>query len=685
MDGTTNTNKRPARTLEPGTIDKTRRAIGPIDSTEAQKMAEVIGGEVLPERSAPINTTSLPRQNHRVVSNIKASGLSSSDIAERSAALTATSINSKPSASVNQIVSTARRIKTDEDLPALTSKDLKLMDRLMMSPEYDIKPNYGVFNVLFRLSVKNREKVVKDFGSYKVKRHVEHMQTFIGTVKTFIQIAPDTYKSKIAADTDLKFKFLRTVGKWTMKDIKMLAVELDEENEELTVAKLIPFIKATYHMLITVFYIGEQQIPAMIKEIYADLSAYPNSDQKKLQTLAKQAITEWLYVYTQVRKGLYPLLMRMCSPLYEPFPQFFTTQIGPILQFVGVTKFDLLLPEKKKKSDAEVKANQEAAAKKAEAQTHIPGKKDEVVTTGLKILEQLFPEAGFMHLETHPDMYPYFQPLYKFTDGFNVLSPLNGLQVTVVLLRVIEDFFQGCRNITFNIDADEKLNALKDNLQTAMSDWTGYREDLFEKKYGEYLRNFVNQLYTQNDYGKTQYGKEALSNMLWQTKYNFLPHFEFTQILLEKPINDSKYRLLCARTDYLRTVFTILARRIDENAGSKKAVLGIMNPWDRYRFDIPNVISKRLDVLLGAKRQTDTAATNANLIKYTLCIIAVLDWWINNQDSPAYTTDPRSIYRISEKDGGPEFSVPERNDQNQLFAAAVKRAVAARAAKAERK
>lgn len=132
-------------------------------------------------------------------------------------------------------------------------------------------------------------------------------------------------------------------------------------------------------------------------------------------------------------------------------------------------------------------------------------------------------------------------------------------------------------------------------------------------------------------------------------------------------------------------MFTSLARRIDENARSKKAVLGVLNPWDRYRFDIPNVISKRLDVLLGAKRQTDTAATNANLIKYTLCIIAVLDWWINNSESPAYTTDSRAIYRVSDKDGAPEFSVPERTDQNQLFATAVKRAVAARAAQAKRK
>jgi hypothetical protein len=684
MDNKDDLDKHAPRSFAPGTLDKTRKAIGPLDQDEAHKMAEVLGGEILPERSAPIDPKTLPNRTRRP-EVIKTSGLSSSDIAEKSAALTATAPNTKPTASVNQIVNTARRIKTDEDLPALSSKDLKLMDKLMMSNEYQLKPNYGMFNFLFRLSAKNREKVSRNFGDFTVKKHIEHMQNFIGTIKTFIQLSPDTYKSRIAADTDLKFKFLRTVGRWTLKDIKVLAIDVETKADDLTVAMLIPYVKATYRQLITVYYIGEQQIPAMIKEIYADLGKYPDVDQKQMQALAKEAITEWLYVYNQIIKGMYPFLMRMCSPNYYPFPQFFTIQIGLILQFLNTTKFELLLPEKKKKSDDEIKAEKEAAAKRAEANKHVAGKKDEIVNTGLKILEQLFPEAGFSHLESHPDMFPYFQPLYKFTDGFNMLNPQNGIQVTIVLLRIVEDLFQGCRNINFNIEADEKLSELKDNLNSVMGDWSEYREDLFERKYGDYLRNFVNQLYSQNDYAKSQYGKEAMSNMLWQTKYNFLPNFEFTQILLEKPVNDSKYKPLYTRTDYLRTVFTAIARRIDENAMTKKPVLGVLNPWDRYNFDIPNVISKRLDVLLGAKRQSDTAATNANLIKYTLCIVSVLDWWINNAASPAYTGDANAIYRVSDKDGGPEFSVPERTDQNQLFAAAVKRAVAARTASTDSK
>ena len=156
----------------------------------------------------------------------------------------------------------------------------------------------------------------------------------------------------------------------------------------------------------------------------------------------------------------------------------------------------------------------------------------------------------------------------------------------------------------------------------------------------------------------------------------FLPHFKFDQLLLERPTNDSKYRPLFFRTDFLRKIFTTLAARIDKASESKGSVLGILNPWDRYVFDIPNPISKRLDVLLGAKKTENSAATNANLLKYVLCILAVLDWWVNTEESPAYKTKNSAVYRISEKDGGPAFSVPMRTDQNQLFANSVKAALA---------
>ena len=537
---------KPSKTLAPGTIDRTRNNIGPIDDTEAKEMTKILGGEILKERSAPINESSMPRRKTYTDTVIRAAGKSSSDISAASAKLNSTGMEPKVTKNVNQMMnaSSAKKRKTDADLPAITSRDEKLMDKCMMSYEYKLKPNYGLLNIFFRMSAKNREKISRDFGEWTVRKHVEHMQIFITTIKSFIQLSPDSYKAKIAAEPDLKFKFLRTVGKWTMRDIKVLALEIQESNTDLTVAMLIPFVKAIYKELITVYYIGEQQIPQLIKDVYNDITAYPKSDQKKMQELAKQGITEWLYIYNQIIKGMYPFLMRMCSPQYEEFPRFFTSQIGPILQFLGLTKFDLLLPEKKKKDNSDEKAKRAEAKKKLEESRHVSGKKDELVSTGLKILDQLFPQAGFLHLEGHPDMFPYFQPLYKFNDGFNMLSAENGLQVTIVLIKILEDCFQGCRNIEFNLESDEKFSNYKDKITDVMNDWAGYREDLFDKRYGDYLRNFVNALYSKSDYASTQFGKEALTNILWRTKYYFLPNFEFTQLLLNKPVNDNPYKPL---------------------------------------------------------------------------------------------------------------------------------------------
>ena len=179
----------------------------------------------------------------------------------------------------------------------------------------------------------------------------------------------------------------------------------------------------------------------------------------------------------------------------------------------------------------------------------------------------------------------------------------------------------------------------------------------------------MNQTYSQSDFEKTQFGKKLLNSILWQTNYHFLPNFKFDKLLLERPVDESRLAPLFNRTDFARKYLSDVVAMCDRAASKKGNVSEVENPWEHYKFDIQNEVSKRLDVLLGAQNTSEnTTATNANLIKYTLCVLSVLDWWINNPDSPAYKTSPKHIYRINPEDGKPEFSVPERKDQNKLFA-----------------
>lgn len=643
----------------PGTLDRTRKAIGQLNPGEAEIMSKKLGGEVMYERSDSSGSSGKSSKGTgRLIRQTSSGNLENTS-------------GSDAAASGQRGNGTRRR---QEELSTVTPKLSSLFDKLMMRDEYGIKPNYGLFNFIKYFQQNGHEQVVPEFCTVTLKHHVENLSGFITVIKTLIQIAPASYKAKIASGNEIKFKFLRMIAGWTMQSVKLAHIELMDLPQPYVVQDLIPYIRAVYKLLIQVYYYGENKIPKLIKEIYTDEVSYPESPQEKLSSLAKEAITSWLYIQNEIVKKCYPLLMRMCSDTFEEYPDFFKIKVADILKFVGLHKYDLLLPEKAKAVKTE-----DSEKKKKTALVPEKGVKDQIVMTGIKLLDQLFPQAGFTQLENHPDMYPYFQPLYHFADGFNVLSPENPMQVTVVLLRILEDFFVGCRNIDFT-PVSTAVSKENDSISSVMDDWSAYRENVFEKLYCDPLNDLVNQIYSQDDYEDSQFGKKLITSLLWQTQWHFLPNFKFDQLILERPQDESKYRPLFLRTDFARSYFTEAVSLCDKVASMRGDVSMISNPWEHYKFDISNEISKRLDTLLGGNNTTATTnANNANLLKYTLCILSVLDWWINNPESPAYSTNPRRIYRISEEDGKPKFSVPERNDQNKLFAAQIRAALTKKA------
>ena len=639
----------------PGTLDKTRKNIGDISEKDAAVMAKKLGGQVMYERTTP--SAGSPNKAGRIVRNNSSSGGAGAGSGSGGAGAGGGYAGGSSSS-----IGTGIKKHKREELPSVSKKTAAAIDKLMMAPEYKIKPNYGVFNFVRSWQKNGTEKILPEFFQYNLKQMTEHMEAFITVIKTFIQISPATYKTKIATGTETKFKFLRMVAGWTMQGIKTEYIEL-QNIQGLIVADLIPIVRAIYKSLITVYYYGNNKIPKLIKEIYGDMIAYPDAPKDKLSIYAKQAITEWLYLDTEIIKKLYPLLMRMCSDSYEPYPSFFNAKAGEILKFLDLHKFDLLLPEKQKEPEPEEKPKKATPPQK--------GLRDSSVETGLKLLNQMFPDAGFDRLDEHPDMYPYFQPMFGFDDGFNMISPENPIQVIAVLHYIIENCFQGCRNIVFKETEEPKKGA--ESIRSVMDDWAAYREECFETLYCGTLRDFVNTLYAQPDFETSQAGKRAVNSLLWQTLYHFLPSFKFDKLILEHPTDESKYRPLFHRTDYARKYLTVVINECDANAKTKGKCNLIDNPWDHYKFDIQNEVSKRIDVLLGAQNKgANTTATNANLLKYTLCFISVLDWWINNPESPAYTSNPMNMWRVSPQDGRPLFSVPERNDQNKLFVEAVK-------------
>jgi hypothetical protein len=670
------TPKKPQAKYEPGELEKTRQRLGKLDREESLRIAQLLGGEIGIEKSPEINTKDIrPLQGYTNRTRRRTSKKETQ--VERNWKKTAPT----PAKSIEE----ARK----PQLPHINTKEENLIDKLMYSVEYRIKSPPPLFVRIITLGKTSSNKILPEFIEISLKKHLAHIQNFIFNVNQLISAAPDSYRTKIEKDGSYHFQTLNVISEWEFKPLNQLYEQLLNLGSDVSVRDLIPFVTEFYKTAMRLFFLGETQMTVVIKNTYATISEQKKESAETLLRYAKVASSEWMYIYGQVIKGLYPLLMRMCSSDFQPYPDFFRTRITKILKFLDLTKYDIILPQKKiDEQNAAEKDNVDNKDKiKIESLPSQDNAKPEEPAYGiteqikksLEILNRFFPDAGWLEIENKPDLFPYFQPLYQFKDGFNLLAPSNPLQITLVLHRIIEDFFQGCRNIIFDIQGDPELPNESDTIQDIFNDWSLYREVIFERQLCGELKEFVNHLYTQSDFRKTQYGKRKLSNWLWQVKNYFLPNLSFELVFMEKQEKDTTYKSYPQRITFLKNVFSTIIKRVEasglksEGNDALANSLGAQNLWSRYRFDVPNPISHRLDILLGGKKSKNI--TNLNLMKYTLCVINILDWWVNNPNSPAYSESIAVPYRAAEDTGTPYFAVTVRNDQNDLFINAVKEVV----------
>lgn len=679
MDGQDDKPKKPVYKYEPGELDKTRKNLGFIEADEAKKMVQVLGGEVGLEKSAPVDEKAIRRvRSARMTQELRA-GNSSHRASRQSESADENGgriIKSTVTPAVTSQAPTAGTTVLKDILPRLDGKTRSRMDKLMMLPEYGIKTNYGIFNFLNGFRKNGHDRIAEQFVSVTMQTYVSRLCSFQSNVLKLISVAPKPIQEKIARNPALQYKMLRTIGDWSVHSLDTMYRSILRTPSNVTTASLVNVTRLIYKLVLSVFFIGEQKFVDLLKSVYGEIHSQPKVQKEMLLSLFQNITVDWMYVYQRIPRGLYPLLLRMCSNEFFEFSELFTKQLGKVFKFLGITKYDILLPEKQQEDGAEEKTatpeqTEQAAPNSQSAQEEFQG-----ADMGLKILDRIFPGAGWLNLDTLPDMYPFFQPLYRFQDGFNLISPENPLQVTIILVKIIEDLFEGCRHLVFEVDKEKgkaEAAAGSESLSTIMNEWSDYREIVFEKLYLPNLRDFVNNLYAQRDFLRNQYGKRLMSNLQWHIYYNFLPYMRFEQLLLDKPSNESKVRILPSRVSVLVDELARITAAADASANEGKEFEEIPNIFAPYKFSLPNVVSQRVGVLLGGgKQKQGSRATNLNLLKYTYAVASVLDWWVNCKTSPAYSGTKIPVCRISPDDGRPVFSVEEREDQNMLFARSIK-------------
>jgi hypothetical protein len=657
---------KPQAVYEPGELARTREKLGALDTEEAKIMAKKLGGVVGVEKAAPVNEEAI-KKVRKLQERGNPEGKREPAKPRQPSKISGAAVQTP----------TAPVVKRGAVLPKPTPKERAKMETVMMSAEFQLKQNFGAFNFFYFLMKNRPNTILNSFIKKAVPRHIAHIQAFNEAIFEMLKLAPESYRQKVMNPEELRHKLMKKFAGWPKLLDEAKSAYDDAKSEQSTVEAAVPVVRAFYKMFAPVLYLGETRVTAIFKAEFDELSAYPDAKKKELIQYMRTATSEWQYIFGKAVNGMYPLLMRMVSTeCFDSANSFFVAEAARILPFVGITKYDVLVADKKQSADnlsEEVKvekaklqeaekAEKEEKAKQAEEKRR---ERFKLTETGFKLLDLLFPGAGWRGLSLSVDMFPYFQPVYQFPDGLNLVAPENPVQITVVLIRILEDFFRGCRNIKFELPA-ELAQTRNDSFAAAIAEWMSYREVLFEKNYATDLKDYVNNVYSKPEFSHSAIGKKLMYSLLWQTKQYFLPFFKIESLPTEKPSRDVSLRLLSTRVNFLRDVFAALAEKIDASSRMRTPIPEIPNAWEKYKFDINNAVSVRLDVLLGA-RKNSPMAVNASVVKYTAAVIAVLDWWINDESSPARDQDNFKLYRTSQEDGKPVFSTNLRTDTEDIF------------------
>lgn len=565
---------------------------------------------------------------------------------------------------VNQNVRLAEMIsRLPVHLPAVDNEERSNFDKLFAETGIN-----GGRNKLSLLKNVDPDVIEESFIINNLNEQVIHATKFVSAIKRFAGSLPLYYQHRLGKSTHIQVRMLGAVLNWDAVGANDLLDKMQQNIKNITVENAIPFVCVMYRPLLQLLFLGEVNFNQILDKTFEDVKDKVNVPLTALQRVMDEAKIEWSWHLKHTVKELFPLLMRIISSYCVPMQEFLDDNIQRILAFLFLQKTDIILPgeftpiDENSPLDEPPRTSAYAAAQRQiEAQTLM----------GLKFLDTLFPQAGWKEIENFVDLFPYYQPLFKFSEGVALLSPQNPMQVVVILLQIIEDLLPGCSKIKFtdtDSNAPDKLSV--NEIERMISDWYLIRMNIFDKEYAYSLTDYVNRVYSQPNFKTTPIAIKTISGIVKMQKTEFFPHLKYEEGMI---VNDASafgvqpaYKKIARLSRYFGWLSDNIASA-SRNGGvaMQNDVIGMKNTWEPFDFSIENPCSKRLSAVL--KKRAEGGANNANLILAISQILYVLDWWLTSPKSPAYAQRLHELYR-TDAAGEPVFSVPLRTDVKTILA-----------------
>jgi hypothetical protein len=558
-----------------------------------------------------------------------------------------------------------------------SSGDLSYRERIKMDSqearaEFKIKTWFQSFCSKLAFFYRPPDVVSRVFVVMEMEDYFLPLNKLVNKVRLIFPRNNTSRSKKFKQNYPFAFSILDTIRYWNIEKISASLARLQAHPRAVIISDFQEIIKEFYRPLVLLEMLDSEKD---ISKAVASLDYMLENDPDNQITHSTQDEIAFLFdkVTEDTRWRLYPFLLKFISDSFVPCEVFFNEYESRIRDFLGIDPNDIIRPSRSRKSRGvnmakERRQTGEDADSDEDAILGLPTPDTEensahpvspnsipkAVQRGLQVLEQLFPEAGWEKLDAFPDIYHYFAKSLSLKKNADVIDPDNPMLQALVLMQILEELFYGFRSITFNevgFDLPEFLEII--------DEWHKLIENCFERAYLPRLAEFVKLFYNPLEPKKKTYTMKLREELNWLARLFLFPSLKidsFAQMLVQK----KDVIPIFPKIRILRQDFTVIAEEIEKalqegGASAMARCAAVNNPWDPYVFQVANPLSKRLDMLLGKENRT-----NVSLIYYTLSVLTVLDYFINNPNSWAYQTNTAKLFRSSDADGLLPESLPEK-------------------------
>ncbi len=655
----------------PGELNRTRFNLGELSREEADRMAEILGGEIGIEK-----TDEALQQKYEKLRDTSVSRTYRNK-QQPSAGVTAAQAK-KPDREISPESGPKKKISIS-DGKAFTGHykikkrhtkkigyfDRIKIDRIASRPEHRVKTKAAAISSYFSFIMKNRDTINPEFLLEGDRYYYKHIEILVTSLKSLLkQVSPAVFKTYI---NPFYRDIIKILISWELNELNSSLSSLQKSPHGRDVGDCEQICRLIYTPIFKMGGIDIKYLFAAADRLYKVLLVIYSEDPEEMVNIKNRYLDvreNIRVVFRDVAYTCYPLLLKLTSTKFFYFREFLKQNRDQIDKFLDISRENTLsIPDsieeldKKQFSLSHLKKKLEKEKEECIEKTRQeenPRNEAEILKSP-ELLEMLFPESDWKKYGEFPDFYPYFQPLYKFPKGTELIASEDPLQQIIVLAAIIQDLLYGFRSIKILSEHGEIINKTIDR-------WHMFIDEMIQKNYLKLIVEYCRNIEKGTEYTTSKFGQKLLTDIYWFKRKFILPYMKFKVLYRSDsiPLKSSKFH------EEVKGFYRGLHDLMEEFDNSTNRNSVIENYDSPFHFEIKNITSFRLKKIL---QKDNIAPTNENLIRYSMMIVSFLDFLLNSCNSPYYTlpTEEIPVYRYDPVyQGKPRYSVPLTDTETLL-------------------